>query len=55
MNFQVSWEKIDEMKHGLERLRAYQTDTILRLKISVDTLKEIDELLEKIILEIKDE
>ena len=49
------WDKISELKHSLDRMTTYQTDSISRMKISVDTLKEMKEMLETIILEMRDE
>ena len=49
------WEKISELKHHLDRVRSYQTDSILRMKIAVDSLKEMQETLENIIMEIDDD
>ena len=49
------WEKISELKHHLDRVRSYQTDSILRMKIAVDSLKDMQEILENIIMEIDDD
>lgn len=52
---ETDYQKIEELKHTMFRLRTYQTDSILRMKIAVDTLKEMDEMLENIILETQDD
>ena len=51
----IKWEDIETLHHQVVRMRTYQTDTILRMKITIDTLKEIEETLEKIILETKED
>ena len=51
----VEWDDLERIKHEMSRVRQYHADTIIRFKILLDSIKEMQETLEKLILEAKED
>jgi hypothetical protein len=50
----LKWTDIEEIKHSVSRIKQYHCENILREKVLLESIKELEERLEELILQQED-